>query len=185
MGRGETTVTRRSLGRPGVALAILLFTLLLVAVAGARMSHGTGATAAVRQGGDEAPAALGNHLAAKTAFAPPGSSDYLEGGQSSADEEFLIRSAPGTTLPAPVLQHSANDWTRASGRGAEGQGHWDALGPTWGKNLPNPYRDRSVYTAATQDFSGRIAHVAIDPKCGKDHHPDDEGDGEQGGDCRL
>ena len=33
------------------------------------------------------------------------------------------------------------------------------------QGLDNEYRDRGVYNAGTPDFSGRIAHVAIDPDC--------------------
>ena len=44
-----------------------------------------------------------------------------------------------------------------------------APGRRWGRRsapgLDNPFRDRCVYNAGTKDFSGRIAHVAIDPNC--------------------
>src|SRR4051794_23477006 len=172
-------VTRTRFRRPMLALILLILGLLTLALTGARVSHGTHHASAV-QGDSEATSALGRHLAARTSFAPPGSSDYLEGSRSSADEEDLIRAAPGTAIPAPLLEQSTRDWSRARDRGDAARSHWDPLGPTWGKNLPNPYRDRSVYTSGTQNFSGRIAHVAIDPSCGNRGNSDEE----RGG-CRL
>jgi hypothetical protein len=154
-------VSKRHLRRPITALALVISAVLAIAVAGARMSNGNGTSLAVQGGEPESTPALARHLATITP-APPGSSNGQEGDRSSADEEFLARAAPGTDIAAPVLKQSTQDWSLAIGRGNEGDAHWQPLGPTWGKNLPNPFRDRSVYTAGTQDFSGRIADVAID-----------------------
>ena len=60
----------------------------------------------------------------------------------------------GTTSRWSALQQSHSDWTRYGGRGDEGSAQWTPLGPTYAKGLPNPYRDRSVYTAGTANFSG-------------------------------
>ena len=102
-----------------------------------------------------------------------GSSNYREGDVTASDEEFAQRAYPGNDIPVVALQQSHSDWTRYGGRGDEGTAQWTPLGPTYAKGLPNPYRDRSVYTAGTANFSGRDAFVAIDPNCGSKGHGDD------------
>ena len=92
---------------------------------------------------------------------------------TASDEEFAQRAYPGNDIPVVALQQSHSDWTRYGGRGDEGTAQWTPLGPTYAKGLPNPYRDRSVYTAGTANFSGRDAFVAIDPNCGSKGHGDD------------
>ena len=103
-------------------------------------------------------------LAALQRFAPPGSKE--EGERSAAEDEWVKHAAPGNSIPSSAIQGSKQDWNRVSSRNhGGGGGQWKPLGPTWGKGLPNPYRDRAVYNAATPDFSGRIAHTVIDPNC--------------------
>lgn len=121
----------------------------------------------------EAPPALQRKRAAYARYAPPDSKE--EGNKVSwAEQEWLAHSIPGTDIPSESLEASRWDWSRMHGRGAWGLNRWKPLGPTWAKALPNQFRDRSVYNAATPDFSGRITHVVIDPHCGsrdkKDHH---------------
>jgi hypothetical protein len=182
------------LRRPLAALAVVILVLLAVGVAVARTGHHAHVDA-VPAGESEGTPAIARHLATRVApsavLAPPGSSNAIEGDRTSADDEFLKRAIPGDDIPAPVLQNSKRDWEKARGRGDEGSGRWSPLGPTWAKSLPNPYRDRSVYTAGNTDFSGRIAHVAIDPSCGSRGGDNREGgsrkndgDDDNGG-CRL
>ncbi len=153
--------------RLGVAALVVAVTVLAVSVGGrAVVDHGSGVNYQV--GGEaELPPALAKKLAIDATLAPPRSfGGYKEGDRSAAEEEFLKRAAPGTDIPAAVLVNSKRDWSRFNGRGREGSDNWRALGPTNAKGLPQPLRDRSVYTAGTPNFSGRIAHVAIDPNCG-------------------
>ena len=89
---------------------------------------------------------------------------------TASDEEFAQRAYPGCDLPVVAFQQSHRDWTRYGGRGDEGTAQWTPLGPTFTKVLPNPYRDRSVYTAGTANSSGRDAFLAIDPNCGSKGH---------------
>jgi hypothetical protein len=111
-----------------------------------------------------------------------------EGGQLSwAEQDWLAHSIPGTDIPSASLAVSREDWRKVHGRGSAGLRRWTPLGPTWAKGLPNPFRDRSVYNAATPDFSGRITHVAIDPSCGQrrgrgDGDDDDDRRGDRRGD---
>ena len=63
------------------------------------------------------------------------------------------------------MQKALNDWKKVKGRASGGKSDWKPLGPTDAQGLDNEYRDRGVYNAGTPDFSGRIAHVAIDPDC--------------------
>ena len=59
-----------------------------------------------------------------------------------------------------------NDWFGLLGRPAFGTGKWVPRGPTNGQNdLANPFRDRTVYTAGTENFSGRTNAGVISPDC--------------------
>jgi hypothetical protein len=185
-------VRSQGLRRPLLAFVVAISVLLAIGVAVARTSHHDTTVDAMPTGEVEGTAAIARHLANLVStgalLAPAGSSNYIEGDRTSVDDEFLKRALPGNDIPAPVLQNSNRDWDKARGRGHEGSGGWTPLGPTWGKNLPNPFRDRSIYTAGTQDFSGRIAHVAIDPDCGSRGGSDDDDDDDDGGSkgrCRL
>ncbi len=82
-----------------------------------------------------------------------------------ADDEFLKHATPGDTVPAAAVQKALDDWKKVKGRASGGKSDWKPLGPTDAQGLDNEYRDRGVYNAGTPDFSGRIAHVAIDPDC--------------------
>ena len=122
---------------------------------------GTSATGPALETEELAPA-LAAKLAANATFAPPGS---LQEGVRGADDEFLKLSTPGDTVPAAAVQKALNDWKKVKGRASGGKSDWKPLGPTDAQGLDNEYRDRGVYNAGTPDFSGRIAHVAIDPNC--------------------
>jgi hypothetical protein len=158
----------KRLRRP--ALALLLVAAAAIATALVAGKIAPSATSAAKGDQEKQAPALASHLAKlhlKTpGFSPPGSSNYIEGEKTAADEEFAARAYPGSDIPAAALQQSNTDWKRYNGRGDEGAGRWAPLGPTNAKGLPNPYRDRAVYTAGTPNFSGRIAHEAIDPNCG-------------------
>ena len=112
---------------------------------------------------EELAPALAAKLAGNATFAPPGS---LKEGDRGTDDEFVKLATPGNTVPAAAVQKALADWKRVKGRARGGSSDWKPLGPTHAKGLDNPYRDRAVYNAGTPDFSGRIAHVAIEPGCG-------------------
>ena len=126
---------------------------------------------------------MGAKYAALQAFAPPGGqSGFQEGDKSAADDEWMKHAIPGDTIPSAAIAASSADWTSIQGRSEWGNGgaKWKPLGPTWAKSLPNPYRDRAVYNAATPDFSGRTVDVVIDPSCGNSG-----GGNSGGGSCRM
>src|SRR5262245_4362011 len=174
----EASVSRKRM-RLGVAALVVAVTVLGVAVGG-RAVVDRGSPADYQLGAEaELPPLLAKKLANAARLAPPGAlGGYQEGDRTAVDEEFSKRAYPGSDIPAAVLVNSKRDWSRFGGRGHEGSDDWRPIGPTNPKGLPQPLRDRSVYTAATPNFSGRIAHVAIDPNCGS---------GQRGkkDDCRL
>ena len=145
-------------------VAFGVFTLLLAVVAvGGLLTGGGGGTAAPATAleTEELAPALATKIAANATFAAPAS--LQEGGR--VDDEFLKHSTPGNTVPAAAVQKSLNDWKKVKGRAKGGKSDWKPLGPTRALGLDNQYRDRSVYNAGTPNFSGRIAHVAIEPGC--------------------
>jgi hypothetical protein len=135
--------------------------------------------AAAGAGGEELPTALAKRFAKDITFAPQG---VQEGDRAYLEEQFMKHALPGTTIASSIIESSTRDWRELSNRDS-GSGRWEPLGPTWAKSLPNRFRDRSVYTANTPDFTGRIAHGVIDPNCGRGGDDDDDDDG--GGSCRL
>ena len=143
-----------------------VFALLLAAVAvGGLMSGGGGTTAAgTAFETEELAPALAAKLAANASFVPQGTLTRQEGDRG-ADDEFVKHAAPGDSVPAAAVQQALADWKKVKGRATGGKSDWAPLGPTHAQGLDNQYRDRSVYNAGTPDFSGRIAHVAIDPNC--------------------
>ncbi|MCP9486567.1 MAG: hypothetical protein MSC30_11945 [Gaiellaceae bacterium MAG52_C11] len=171
-------MTRR---RRRYAIGALALTLIVtsVVVAAVTMNGAKVAANAPSEETLELSPALQAKMAQGQAFAPPGSKQ--EGDKSEVDDEWLKHVLPGNEIASSVIAASSNDWEKVKGRNAGG-GKWRPLGPTWAKGLPNPFRDRAVYNAGTPDFSGRIAHVAIDPNCDSNGGGDDEDDN---GKCRL
>ena len=154
---------RRMLRRLAV-VGVLVLLLAAVAVGGL-MSGGGGPTAAgTAFETEELAPALAAKLAANAAFVPQGSLSLQEG-ERGTDDEFVKHAAPGDSVPASAIQQALADWKKVKGRATGGKSDWTPLGPTDGQGLPNEYRDRAVYNAGTPNFSGRIAHVAIDPNC--------------------
>ena len=156
-----TRRTRRRL----VAVGVSVLALAAVA-AGGLMSGGGGSTVAAGSPfeTEELAPALAAKLARNASFVPPGSLSYQEG-ERGTDDEFVKHAAPGDSVPAAAIQQALADWKKVKGRASGGKSDWKPLGPTHAQGLSNQYRDRSVYNAGTPDFSGRIAHVAIDPNC--------------------
>jgi hypothetical protein len=122
--------------------------------------------------GKSVPPAMSRKLAATKAF-EPGSAVWLEDlAGSSGGQDWLEHATPGNDIPYSAFAGARNDWRGLKARPAVGGGAWTRLGPTYGKGAPNPYRDRSVYNAGTDNFSGRTIAAEIDPAC-------------VAGDCRL
>jgi hypothetical protein len=160
-----------------------LLALASFALASAMLKDGsTGATAApVGEFGELSPA-MAAKLTAMAQLAPPGS---FKEGDRAIDDDWIKHATPGTNIPSEAIVGSRQDWSTLSRRGSEGNARWMPLGPDHAKSLTNPFRDRAVYNAGTQDFSGRIAHGAIDPSCGRGGGDDDDDDDGGGGGCRL
>ena len=169
-------MSRRQKRRLVAAFVVLV---LALAAVGAAIMRGDGGTTAAPTLGEEVAPALAAKLAQSAKFAPPGGmSNFQEGGRTAEDDEWMKHAIPGTDIPSAAIAQSSADWDKlqASADWGGGNAKWTPLGPSWGKGLPNPYRDRAVYNAGTPDFSGRIAHTVIDPGCGR-------GNDEMG--CRL
>ena len=147
-------------------VAVGVFVLALAAVAAGGLMSGGGGGSAVSGPAletEELAPALAAKLAANATFAPPGS---FQEGERGTDDEFLKLATPGDAVPAALVQKALADWKKVKGRAKGGKSDWKPLGPTHAQGLDNQFRDRSVYNAGTPDFSGRIAHVAIEPGCG-------------------
>ena len=160
-------MSKRHMRRWSVVLSVLA--LALGAFVGAVLTKSGGSSAAPVGEVEELSPAIAMKLAQAAKFAPVGgTSGFQEGDRSANDDEWMKHAIPGEDIPSAAIAASSSDWGRVQGRSAWGGGsaHWKSLGPTWGKGLPNAYRDRAVYNAATPDFSGRIAHTVIDPGCG-------------------
>ena len=166
-----------------IAAAGALLVLVMTAIVTAVVTGPSATPAALSEEVAELSPAMAAKFAQQQKFAPPGSKQ--EGDRSAADDEWMKHAIPGDTIPSAAIEGSSSDWAQLSSRSAKGAGKWKPLGPTWAKGLPNAYRDRSVYNAATPDFSGRIAHTVIDPNCGSNRHDDDDDDADDRGSCRL
>jgi len=151
-----------------------------MAAGGALMRAPSGSSSAPQYGGEELSPVMAKKLALAAKFTPAGSLSHVEGDRGSeVDDGWIQHSTPGLDIPSAGLDAARSDWQKAKGRGAQGGGAWKPLGPVDPLGQANPYRDRSVYNAGTPDFSGRIAHAAIDPNCGR------QGNGNGSGNCRL
>lgn len=87
------------------------------------------------------------------------------GGPRREEPDLLEHATPGNDIPFSAFAGARNDWGGLKARPAVGGGAWTRLGPTYAKGAPNPYRDRSVYNAGTDNFSGRTIAAEIDPDC--------------------
>ena len=118
------------------------------------------------------PAALARKLARNARFSPQinaDSGENPEGPGSFAEQDWLEHSMDGGDNSPPAFTAFAtarNDWFGLLGRPAFGTGKWVPFGPTNGQNdLTNLFRDRTVYTAGTENFSGRVGHGVMAPDC--------------------
>jgi hypothetical protein len=125
--------------------------------------------AALTEKEHEVPPALARKLAAMAKFAPGSAAERQDNPDSYADQDWLEHNTDGQgDGPAPFTAFATarNDWFGLKARPASGTGKWVPLGPTNGVNdLTNPFRDRTVYNAGTQNFGGRTVHAVISPAC--------------------
>ena len=118
------------------------------------------------------PVGLARKFAAMATFSPGAASLYQERAGGPGVQDWIEHSTPGLDIPFAAFAGARNDWRGLKARPAVGGGAWTAQGPVNGLSAENPYRDRSVYNAGTENFSGRTIAAAIDPAC-------------VSGDCRL
>ena len=121
---------------------------------------------------DEMPPALARKLAAFGTFSPRSASLLEDDAGGYAAQDWLEHATPGDDIPFAAFAGARSDWSGLKARPAAGGGAWTPLGPTYGKAGVNPYRDRSVYNAGTDNFGGRTIAAEIDPNC-------------NAGECRL
>jgi hypothetical protein len=162
--RRGTLMHQRRLRRR-LLVAGVLVTALAAALAGGFVKGGGGSTAAGSMEGDEVPPLVARKLAAAAQFAPSVAINLLSDNPSGwADEDWLKHASPGNDIPFAFLSESRSDWKAIKTKPARG-GAWTPLGPTIGSSPFNPFRDRTVYTSGTENFSGRSTGGAIDPGC--------------------
>jgi hypothetical protein len=115
------------------------------------------------------PPALERKLAEMARFSPENSERVLDSPGSYAEQDWLEHNTDGrgnTPTPAVAFERARRDWSGFRGRGEHSLGPWTPLGPTNGVgDLDNPYRDRTVYNAGTQNFGGRTVDAVISPDC--------------------
>jgi hypothetical protein len=157
------------------ALFLVIVAALAVSVANGRIgqSHPQASVKPVKAEPELAPR-IAKKIAAAAKASPNGATIFDSEGNgagydSFAAQDWAMHSQDGGdngTPPFSAFATARNDWFGLLGRPASGTGKWVPLGPTTGLNdLTNVFRDRTVYTAGTQNFSGRISHAVISPDC--------------------
>jgi len=140
------------------------------------------------------PKALAKKLARLQKFAPSNLTDNPDSPESFAEQDWLQHSIDGAANARPPIMAFArahDHWSGMRERPSHGNsgGRWIPLGPTNAQNdLTNTFRDRTVYTAGTENFGGRTVHGVIDPDCqpsrARAERDDDDGR-ERKGSCTL
>ena len=115
--------------------------------------------------GKKLPPGLARKLAVAATFSPGVATLLEEGSGGPGAQDWLEHATPGDDIPFSAFAGARNDWGGLKARPAVGGGAWTPLGPTYAKGPFNPYRDRSVYNAGTDNFAGRSIAVEIDPDC--------------------
>ncbi|MDX6517545.1 MAG: hypothetical protein QOF50_391 [Gaiellaceae bacterium] len=173
---------RRAVSAPNRGEQILSIKRLRIALAAGVILAAVAIPVAMVRGDNAAPTAapavkgeqnlaprLLKKLAASQRFAPSEVKDAegVEGGWAAQD--WAMHSQDGSDNGPPPFTAFAtarNDWFGLLGRPANGTGKWVPLGPVNGANdLANPFRDRTVYTAGTENFSGRTNAAVVSPDC--------------------
>lgn len=168
-GRGKDLSKRLRLAAVAAAVAALVGATL---VAGFLAKSGGGFDAArfTPAGDQELAPRLAHKLARSHGFTlGSDQKDGEEGAGGWAEQDWLMHSEDGQDNGPPPFTAFAtarNDWFGLLGRPAFGTGAWTPLGPVNGANdLTNVFRDRTVYTAGTENFGGRTNAAVISPDC--------------------
>jgi hypothetical protein len=115
------------------------------------------------------PPGLERRRAALARFAPAEADHVLDSPGSFAEQDWLEHNTDGQgnrPAPAMVLARARQHWSAIRARGEHSFGRWQPVGPVDARNdLKNPYRDRTVYNAGTQNFAGRTVDAVISPDC--------------------
>lgn len=99
-------------------------------------------------------------------FAPAAISAVADSPDRASTQDWLEHSTPGLDIPFEAFEGARRHWAGFRARPAKATAvAWVPLGPTYGKGPFNPYRDRSVYNAGTDNFGGRTIHGVISPDC--------------------
>lgn len=156
-------------GVPVSAAAIVAMALWAVPTPGGKSEPSDEIDEIVGVDTDEVPPALGRKLASAARFAAAVATEAKDAPESFAEQDWLEHNTDGNgDGPAPftAFANARNDWFGLKARVASGGGKWVPLGPTNGINdVKNLSRDRSVYNAGTENFSGRTVHAVISPDC--------------------
>jgi hypothetical protein len=111
------------------------------------------------------PFGLATKFAAMATFSPGAATLLEEAAGGTGAQDWLEHATPGTDIPYAAFAGARGAWRGLKARPAVGGGAWTPLGPVYGKSADNPFRDRTVYNAGTDNFSGRSIAAAIDPNC--------------------
>jgi hypothetical protein len=114
---------------------------------------------------DDPTIALNRKLAAMQTFAPMAAARVTDSPDRASNQDWLEHATPGTDIPLEAFERSRRDWGLFAGRAGRAAASWTPLGPTYGKGPFNVYRNRSVYNAGTDNFSGRTIDGVISPAC--------------------
>ncbi len=111
------------------------------------------------------PVGLARKFASMAQFSPGAATLVEEVAGGTGAQDWIEHSTPGLDIPYSAFAGARRDWLGLKARPAVGGGAWTPLGPVYGKGADNPFRDRTVYNAGTDNFSGRSIAAAIDPNC--------------------
>jgi hypothetical protein len=153
----------------GKACASSLALLFAVSCAGHRVATQPRPSGPLAEGDgaevDEVPSALARKFAQTARFAPTEATPALDDPEGFAAQDWLEHATPDDTVDFTAFATARNDWFGLKARPAKGTGAWVPLGPTNGINPANPFRDRTVYNAGTENFGGRTVQGVISPIC--------------------
>lgn len=153
--------TRLSLGALTLAMAALISPLATPRFNATDVSRPALETGRLKK----LPVGLARKFAAMATFSPGAATLLEEAAGGTGAQDWLEHATPGTDIPYAAFAGARRDWLGLKARPAVGGGAWTPLGPVYGKGAENPFRDRTVYNAGTENFSGRSIAAAIDPNC--------------------
>ncbi len=146
---------RRNLRRWSVATGVLA-SAMVVAVSAFVLN---GATPAAPAGeGQEMPTALAGHLAKLKQAMPGNGGMSAEGPGGAADQAFLNRAYPDTTISVAEMNDAREAFADAAGqpyRAGEGDGRWETIGPSRALYPFTEFRNSFLYVPNEYVAGGR------------------------------